>query len=75
CNAPELPRVLSAWLEAMSPANDGGELAAESSEHEGAGSSAERVTLCMASLKAYPRLYRSVVPLLAGVSEAAPPSA
>jgi hypothetical protein len=55
CWAAELPRVLSAWLDAMLPQD--GDDAAESS--------AARVTACIASLKPYPQLYQAVRPLLA----------
>jgi hypothetical protein len=54
CWAAELPRVLSAWLNAMLP-QDG---------DEAPESSAARVTACIASLKPYPELYRAVRPLL-----------
>jgi hypothetical protein len=55
CWAAELPRVLSAWLNAMLPQD--GDDALESS--------AARVTACIASLKPYPQLYQAVRPLLA----------
>ncbi len=54
CWAAELPRVLSAWLNAMIPQD--GDDALESS--------AARVTACIASLKPYPKLYQAVRPLL-----------
>jgi hypothetical protein len=71
CAAPELPRVLNAWLEAMLPA-DGGTavLGDDDPEH----SSAARLTACVASLAPYPHLYRAVRPLLSRVSEAPPPA-
>jgi hypothetical protein len=65
CSAPELPRVLGAWLEAMLP-QDG---------DDPGSSSAERVTACIAALKPYPQLYRAVHPLLSRVADAPPPSA
>ncbi len=55
CWAAELPRVLSAWLNAMIP-QDGDDVLE---------SSAARVTACIASLKPYPQLYQAVRPLLA----------
>jgi hypothetical protein len=55
CWAAEVPRVLSAWLNAMLPQD--GDDAFESS--------AARVTACIASLKPYPQLYKAVRPLLA----------
>ena len=65
CAAPELPRVLGAWLEAMLP-----------KDHDDApSSSAERVTACVAALKPYSHLYRAVHPLLARLNDAPPPSA
>jgi hypothetical protein len=70
CNAPELPRVLSAWLEAMLPAD--GEMAPQGDDPET--SSAARLTACVASLAPYPHLYRAVRPLLSRVSEAPPPA-
>jgi hypothetical protein len=65
CAAPELPRVLGAWLEAMLP-QDGDDPGT---------SSAERMTACIAALKPYPHLYRAVHPLLARFHDAPPPSA
>jgi hypothetical protein len=71
CTAPELPRVLAAWLEAMLPAN--GEPAPSGDDPET--SSAARLTACVASLAPYPRLYGAVRPLLSRVSDAPPASA
>jgi hypothetical protein len=71
CTAPELPRVLSAWLEAMLPSN--GELAPSGDDPDT--SSAARLTACVASLAPYPHLYRAVRPLLQRVSDAPPASA
>ena len=70
CTAPELPRVLLAWLEAMLP-TDGEQalLGEEDAEH----SSAARLTACVAALAPYPKLYRAVRPLLSRVSDAPPP--
>jgi hypothetical protein len=65
CTAPELPRVLSAWLEAMLPQAD----------DDPSTSGAERVTACVAALKPYPHLYRAVQPLLSRLTDAPPPSA
>jgi hypothetical protein len=65
CAAPELPRVLGAWLEAMLP-QDGDEPGT---------SSAARVTACISALKPYPHLYRTMLPLLSRVTDAPPPSA
>jgi hypothetical protein len=65
CAAPELPRVLGAWLEAMLP-QDGNDPGA---------SSIARVTACIAALRPYSHLYRAVVPLLSRVVDAPPPSA
>jgi hypothetical protein len=65
CTAPELPRVLSAWLEAMLP----------QAEDDPSTSGAERVTACVAALKPYPPLYRAVQPLLSRLTDAPPPSA
>ena len=70
CTAPELPRVLSAWLEAMLPSD--GEMAPVGDDPET--SSAARLTACVASLAPYPHLHRAVRPLLARVSEAPPPA-
>jgi hypothetical protein len=61
CAASELPRVLGAWLEAMLP-QDGGD-APEST--------AARVSACIASLKPYPHLYRSVERLLPRITPSA----
>jgi hypothetical protein len=71
CAAPELPRVLSAWLEAMLPSD--GELAPSGDDPDT--SSAARLTACVASLAPYPHLYRAVRPLLQRVSDAPPASA
>jgi len=65
CNAPELPSVLRAWLEAMLP-SDGGDAPLGHDPHT---SSAARLTACVASLEPYPHLYRAVMPLLSRVSE------
>ncbi len=64
CAAPELPRVLSAWLEAMLPQTG----------DDAPSSSANRVTACVAALEPYVHLYRAVQPLLSRLSDA-PPSA
>jgi hypothetical protein len=70
CAAPELPRVLSAWLEAMLPSD--GEMALAGDDPET--SSAARLTACVASLAPYPHLHGAVKPLLSRVSEAPPPA-
>jgi hypothetical protein len=64
CTAPELPRVLSAWLEAMLPQAD----------DDPTTSGAARVTACVAALRPYPHLYGAVQPLLSRISDALPPS-
>jgi hypothetical protein len=69
CDAVELPRVLSAWLEAMLPSDGEPALLGDDDIEQ---SSAARVTACVASLAPYPHLYRAVRPLLARVSEAPP---
>ena len=69
CSAPELPRVLSAWLESMLPTG------ASDHDDEPEPESAARVTACIASLSPYPHLHRAVRPLLARVSDAPPASA
>jgi len=78
CSAPELPRVLGAWLESMLPgggaANERNERN-ERNEDEAEPESAARVTACVASLAPYPHLYRAVRPLLARVGDAPPASA
>ncbi len=66
CDAPELPSVLKAWLEAMLP-SDGAAAPFGDDPHT---SSAARVTACVASLAPYPHLYRAVRPLLSRLSEA-----
>ncbi len=71
CSAPELPRVLTAWLESMLPTAGG----ANDDEEETEPESAARVTACIASLAPYPHLHRAVRPLLARVSDAPPASA
>lgn len=65
CEAPELPSVLKAWLEAMLP-SDGGAVAFKDETHTSSGG---RVTMCIASLKPYPKLYSAVCPLLDRVSD------
>jgi hypothetical protein len=60
CGAPELPRVLGAWLEAMLP-RDG---------DSPSSSNAQRWSACVASLKPYPHLYQAVRPLLGRFGEA-----
>jgi hypothetical protein len=71
CDAPELPAVLRAWLEAMLPPP--GE-AVPRGDDPGT-SSAARIAACVSSLEPYPHLYGAVRPLLSRVSEApAPPS-
>ena len=70
CDAPELPSVLKAWLEAMLP-SDGAAAPFGDDPHT---SSAARVTACVASLAPYPHLYRAVRPLLARLSDAPAPS-
>jgi hypothetical protein len=65
CTAPELPRVLSAWLEAMLPHAD----------DDPSTSGVERVTACVAALKPYSHLYRAMQPLLSRLTDAPPPSA
>jgi hypothetical protein len=71
CEAPELPAVLRAWLEAMLPSNGG---LAPPGDDPGT-SSAARVAACVSSLEPYPHLYGAVRPLLSRVSVApAPPN-
>ena len=70
CVAPELPRVLSAWLEAMLPRDPD-----DTGPPEGVDAGAARVSACIAALEPYPRLHRAVRPLLACVTDAPPPSA
>jgi len=65
CAAPELPRVLGGWLEAMLP-HDGNDPGAPS---------AKRVAACIAALKPYANLYLAVSPLLSRLADAPPPSA
>jgi hypothetical protein len=69
CAAPELPRVLGAWLESMLPGDMG------SSDDDDEPESAARVSACVASLAPYPHLYRAVLPLLGRVSDSPPASA
>jgi hypothetical protein len=69
CASPELPGMLTAWLEAMLP-HDGAQAP------DGADpltSSAARLRSCIASLAPYPHLYHAVRPLLSRVSVAPPP--
>lgn len=70
CDAPELPTVLRAWLEAMLPSD--GECAPPGDDP--GTSSAARVAACVSSLEPYPQLYGAVRPLLSRVSVAAPAS-
>jgi hypothetical protein len=70
CNAPELPSVLRAWLEAMLPADGGIVPFGDNPET----SSAARLTACIAALAPYPKLYGAVRPLLSRVSEPPPRS-
>ena len=70
CGAPELPRVLAAWLEAMLPSD--GALVDQGDDPDR--SSAARLTACIASLSPYPHLHRAVAPLLTRVSEAPAPA-
>jgi hypothetical protein len=70
CTAPELPTVLSKWLEAMLPA-DGG-LANPKGDPET--SSGARLAACVSALEPYPQLHKAVSGLLARLSEATPPS-
>ena len=70
CDAPELPSVLRAWLEAMLPSD--GECAPPGDDP--GTSSAARVAACVSSLEPYPQLYLAVRPLLSRVSMAPPPS-
>jgi hypothetical protein len=70
CGSPELPAMLTAWLEAMlpydgAPAPDGADPIT---------SSAARLRTCITSLAPYPQLYRAVRPLLSRVSIAPPPA-
>jgi hypothetical protein len=65
CGAPELPALLRGWLEAMLPSD--GQLAPFGDDPYT--SSTARLTACVASLAAYPRLYKAVHPLLLRVSE------
>jgi hypothetical protein len=69
CASPELPGMLTTWLEAMLPHD--GALAPHGADPET--SSSARLKACIASLAPYPHLYRSVRPLLSRVSEAPPP--
>ncbi|GEM_PF-2236494 len=68
CQAPELPSVLKAWLEAMLP-SDGAPVRFAADSHTSAGG---RLTACIASLKPYPNLYSAVSSLLNRVSDAPP---
>ena len=70
CEAPELPGVLRAWLEAMLPPP--GEEVVPAGDDPGT-SGAARVAACVSSLEPYPRLYGAVRPLLSRVSVAPPP--
>jgi len=70
CSSPELPSMLTAWLEAMlpydgAPAPDGADPTT---------SSGARLRTCVSSLAPYPQLYRAVRPLLSRVSVAPPPA-
>jgi hypothetical protein len=69
CDAPELPRVLGAWLEAMLPRDPDDTGPPE----DGVDAGAARVSACIAALEPYPRLHRAVRPLLAVVTDAPPP--
>ena len=71
CIAPELPRVLSAWLEAMLPSDGQPALLGDEDPER---SSAARLTACIAALAPYPHLYHAVRPLLSRVSEVPPPA-
>jgi hypothetical protein len=66
CKAPELPRVLAAWLEAMLPTD--GEPAPAGDDPET--SSAARLMACVAALTPYPLLYDAARPLLTRIDEA-----
>jgi hypothetical protein len=70
CASPDLPSVLTAWMEAMLPSD--GELAPPGADP--LTSSAARLTACIASLAPYPHLYRAVRPLLSRVSLSPPPA-
>jgi len=65
CRASELPRVLGAWLEALLP-QDG---------EEAPGTTAARLSACVASLRPYPQLYLAMKPLLSRLADPPPPSA
>jgi hypothetical protein len=69
CASPELPGMLTAWLEAMLP-HDGAQAPHGA---DPVTSSGARLMTCIASLAPYPNLYRAVRPLLSRVSEAPPP--
>lgn len=69
CDAPELPSVLRAWLEAMLPPP--GEDVPPGDDPDT--SSAARIAACVSSLEPYPHLYGAVRPLLSRVSVAPPP--
>jgi hypothetical protein len=70
CDAPELPSVLRAWLEAMLPPQ--GEEVPPGDDPDT--SSAARIAACVSSLEPYPHLYGAVRPLLSRVSVPPPPA-
>ncbi|MFO0672711.1 MAG: hypothetical protein U0235_24370 [Polyangiaceae bacterium] len=70
CEAPELPSLLRAWLEAMLP-TDG---ATPPPGDDPDTSSAARIAACVSSLEAYPHLYGAVRPLLSRVTLPPPSS-
>jgi hypothetical protein len=70
CTSPELPGMLTAWLEAMLP-HDGAQAPHGADPLTSSGA---RLLTCIASLAPYPHLYRAVRPLLSRVSAAPPPA-
>jgi hypothetical protein len=72
CSSPELPGMLTAWLEAMLP-YDGAPAPDAPVGADPSTSSAARLRTCIASLASYPQLYRAVRPLLSRVTVAPPP--
>lgn len=64
CEAPELPSLLRAWLEAMLPTDGASPPPGDDPDT----SSAARIAACVSSLEAYPHLYGAVRPLLTRVT-------
>ncbi|MFO0676698.1 MAG: hypothetical protein U0169_09195 [Polyangiaceae bacterium] len=66
CSAPELPRLLAAWLESMLPPS--GEATTRGDDPDR--SSGARLTACIHALEPYPHLHAAASPLLRRVSDA-----